>query len=301
VKTRSLISFDWAIKRLLRSKANYEVLEGFLSELLRRNIIIKHIGESEGNKTDAKDRSNRVDILVEADGQEIFIIELQYDSEDDYFQRMVYSASKTITERIEEGDHYSKVCKIYSVNIVYFDLGTGKDYIYHGINQFTGIHKHDSLHLNARQKKLYGKTYPGELHPEYYIIKVKNFDDVAKDTLDEWIYYLKNNVIKDGFTAKGLKKARKILDFNKLNDEEKQAYWRHIEDRRVRESEIKTSFGEGMDAGEAIGLEKGKAEGEARALECVVIESRQAGFSLEQIQLITKLTIEQITEILKQQ
>nr|VFK41744.1 MAG: hypothetical protein BECKSD772F_GA0070984_11031 [Candidatus Kentron sp. SD]VFK47603.1 MAG: hypothetical protein BECKSD772E_GA0070983_10999 [Candidatus Kentron sp. SD]VFK80326.1 MAG: hypothetical protein BECKSD772D_GA0070982_11031 [Candidatus Kentron sp. SD] len=25
---RKLISFDWALKRLLRSKANYEVLEG---------------------------------------------------------------------------------------------------------------------------------------------------------------------------------------------------------------------------------------------------------------------------------
>ena len=33
---RSMISFDWAMKRLLRNKANFEVLEGFLSELLRR-------------------------------------------------------------------------------------------------------------------------------------------------------------------------------------------------------------------------------------------------------------------------
>ena len=32
--TRSMISFDWAMKRLLRNKANFEVLEGFLSELL---------------------------------------------------------------------------------------------------------------------------------------------------------------------------------------------------------------------------------------------------------------------------
>ena len=33
-----LVSFDWAIKRLLRSKANFGVLEGFLSELLRDDI-----------------------------------------------------------------------------------------------------------------------------------------------------------------------------------------------------------------------------------------------------------------------
>ena len=32
---RRLISFDWALKRLLRSKAHFNILEGFLSELLR--------------------------------------------------------------------------------------------------------------------------------------------------------------------------------------------------------------------------------------------------------------------------
>ncbi|MCL2131193.1 MAG: Rpn family recombination-promoting nuclease/putative transposase, partial [Lentimicrobiaceae bacterium] len=69
--TRSMISFDWAMKRLLRSKANFDVLEGFLSELLRREIKIKNIAESEGNKADKEDKFNRVDILVEADDREL--------------------------------------------------------------------------------------------------------------------------------------------------------------------------------------------------------------------------------------
>jgi hypothetical protein len=30
--TRKLISFDWAIKKILRSKANFGILEDFLSE-----------------------------------------------------------------------------------------------------------------------------------------------------------------------------------------------------------------------------------------------------------------------------
>ena len=49
-KSRKLISFDWAIKKILRSKANFEVLEGFLSELLFDDIKIKEILESEGTK-----------------------------------------------------------------------------------------------------------------------------------------------------------------------------------------------------------------------------------------------------------
>ena len=43
---RRLISFDWAMKKLLRSKANFEILEGFLSELLKNNIHILEILES---------------------------------------------------------------------------------------------------------------------------------------------------------------------------------------------------------------------------------------------------------------
>ena len=315
MKTRSMISFDWAMKRLLRQKANFEVLEGFLSELLRRKIIIKHIGESESNKEDEDDKSNRVDLFVEADDKELVIIELQYDSENDYFQRMLYGVSKSITEHIHESAPYSAVRKVYSINIVYFDLGKGDDYVYHGITNFTGLHTHTELELTAKQQQLYGKTLVGDLYPEYYIIKVNKFNDVAKNTLDEWIYYLKNNTIKDDFTAQGLDKARQILSFDNLTDVEKKKYGRLVEEKRIRDSEINTAFldGEtkglekgkiiGLEKGEIIGLEKGEIigleKGETKTLERIVVDGNNNGFSFEQIQSITKLSGEQITEILK--
>ena len=56
MRTRSMVSFDWAIKGLLRNKANFEILEGLLSEVLRRKIIIKNLGESEGNQTHKDDK-----------------------------------------------------------------------------------------------------------------------------------------------------------------------------------------------------------------------------------------------------
>jgi hypothetical protein len=39
--TKKLIRFDWAVKKLLRNKANFVVLEGFLSELLFDDIKIQ--------------------------------------------------------------------------------------------------------------------------------------------------------------------------------------------------------------------------------------------------------------------
>jgi len=54
---RTLISFDWAMKKLLRSKANFDILEGFLSELLKENLTILEILESESNKSIATTNS----------------------------------------------------------------------------------------------------------------------------------------------------------------------------------------------------------------------------------------------------
>ena len=316
MEIRSMISFDLAMKRLLRSKANYGVLEGFLSELLLRKIIIKNILESESNKDHKTDKFNRVDILVEADGRELVIIELQYDSEDDYFQRMLYGVSKAITEHISAGEPYDQVRKVYSINIVYFELGEGDDYIYHGITKFTGLHTKNELQLSNRQKDIYGKTFPGELNPEYYIIMVRKFNDIARNTLDEWVYYLKNNKIKDDFTAQGLDKARHVLALDKLSDAEKKQYWRHIEDNRIRNSEMVTAFRDGKDEGLAEGLAEGEAKGLAKGeaeriqlqterdqleknLNNIVFNSHKAGLSIETISNFTGLSHEMIEEILK--
>jgi hypothetical protein len=61
---KKLIRFDWAIKRLLRDKVNYVVLEGFLAELLKFDLTIIQMGESEGNQVNESDKFNRVDILA---------------------------------------------------------------------------------------------------------------------------------------------------------------------------------------------------------------------------------------------
>ncbi|WPD20964.1 MAG: PD-(D/E)XK nuclease family transposase [Candidatus Electrothrix scaldis] len=116
MSARKLISFDWAMKKLLRSKANFEILEGFLSELLKEDVHIQEILDSESNKESQSDRFNRVDLKVR-DGQgDIIIIEFQYDREFDFLQRIFFGTTKAITEHMAEGSAYSKgVEKIISI------------------------------------------------------------------------------------------------------------------------------------------------------------------------------------------
>jgi predicted transposase/invertase (TIGR01784 family) len=228
--SRNLIRFDWAIKRLLRNKANYTVLEGFLSELLKEKIIIDSILESEGNQKFENDKFNRVDLLVKNSKGEMVIVEIQNQNEYDYFHRMAYGTSKVITEYISVGQPYKNIKKVYSVNIVYFDLGQGDDYIYYGRTDFFGIHKKDKLQLSDKQVEILGKNEPFEIFPEYYVIKVNQFNDIATSTLDEWIYYLKNDEIRDDFTAQGIDLAKELLRVDRLSDEELVNYNKYQED-----------------------------------------------------------------------
>ncbi|MEA3227580.1 MAG: Rpn family recombination-promoting nuclease/putative transposase [Campylobacterota bacterium] len=221
---RRLISFDWAIKRILRSKANFEILEGFLSELLKEDITILEILESESNQDFKKDKFNRLDIKVKNHKDEIVLIEIQYDREMDYLQRILYASSKAITEHMKESDAYAKVTKIISISILYFNFGDGDDYIYKGTTNFIGVHNHTQLKLNEKQKELYRVDDVENIYPEFYLIKIRNFNDKSKDTLDEWINFLKNETIPDNVSAKGLIKAKETLDYLKMNDDERVEY-----------------------------------------------------------------------------
>jgi len=234
----TLIKFDWAIKRLLRNKANFGILEGFLSELLMEDIKIDHILESESNQENKYDKYNRVDLLVQNSKGELIIIEIQNDREHDYLQRILFGTSKLLVDHMDKGMKYDAIKKIISVNIVYFDLGHGEDYIYHGTTNFIGLNKHDVLILPKKEQDLYKTEHVYKIYPEYYIIKANQFNDIAKNTLDEWIYFLKNEEIKDGFKAKGLKQAKEELSVLKLSDKERKEYEHWIEQQRYEYSMV---------------------------------------------------------------
>ncbi len=238
--SKKLIRFDWAVKKLLRNKANFVVLEGFLSELLFDDIKIKQILESEGNQQTDEDKYNRVDILIQNSRNELVIIEIQNTYEIDYFHRMAYGVSKALSENLSLGQNYSEVKKIISVNIVYFNLGQGEDYIYRGTTNFEGLHQKDTLQLSDKQKLTFAKQNISDIFPEYYIIKVNQFNDIAKDGLDEWIYFLKNSEVRDEFKAKGLAEAKEILDIMRLGKEAQYGYNRYLDSLHLKASEIFT-------------------------------------------------------------
>jgi predicted transposase/invertase (TIGR01784 family) len=285
--SKKLIRFDWAVKKLLRNKANYGILEGFLSELLFDEIRIEKILESEANQEREEDKFNRVDILIQNSKSELVIVEIQNTYEIDYFHRMAYGASKALTENLSLGQAYSEIKKVISVNIVYFDLGQGQDYVYKGSTIFRGLHEKDTLTLSSKQKAAFVMENVSDIFPEYYIIKVNKFNNTAKDTLDEWVYFLKNSEVKDDFKAKGLKQAGEVLDIMRLPEGDQYGYNRYLDYLHYKASEVLSLKSEAE--------EKVRQD---RSLE-IAKKSILKGFDNQTIADLTDLTIEEIEAIRK--
>ena len=84
------VRFDWAIKRLLRQKANFGVLEGFLTVFLGERIRIVEILESESNQEGPDEKYNSVDIKALDSKGEIVIIEVQNTRELNFMERLLF-------------------------------------------------------------------------------------------------------------------------------------------------------------------------------------------------------------------
>ena len=289
------IRFDWAIKRLLRQKANFVVLEGFLTVFLGEAITILELLESEGNQLSADDKFNRVDIKALNSKGEIILIEVQNTREFYFLERILYGVAKAITEHIKLGQDYGEVKKVYSISILYFDLGIGSDYLYHGQNQFVGVHTGDRLQIRAKEQDAIVSRFPSEIFPEYILIRVNEFDKVAVTPLDEWMRYLKDGVIASDTTAPGLGEAREQLRYYSLSDTERRAYDEHINDIMIQNDVLNTAKlegrAEGLAEGRAEGLEQGRMEerlSTARNLKKLGIApdtiAQATGLSLEEIE-----------------
>ena len=297
----SIIRFDWAAKRLLRNKANYAVLEGLVTVLLGEKISIIEMLESESNQDSANDKFNRVDIKAKDSKGDIILIEIQLTREWYYLQRVLYGVSKTITEHISLGSKYEEVKKIYSINILYFDLGKGSDYLYHGTTTFIGVHTNDELIVRKRDKDAIRTCSPTEIFPEYFLIRVNEFNEVAKTPIEEWMDFLKNNHIKDNTETPGLREAKEQLRVLQMNDAERKAYDNYLDTIRTQDSVLDTYRTEGLLEGRMIGREEGREEGRAEGArnQSIAIAKEMIKMNLDKsiIKRATGLTDEELDSL----
>ena len=269
------------LDRLLRQKANFDVLEGFLTVFLGEKATILEILESESNQLSVEDKFNRVDIKARNSKDEI-IIEIQNTRELYYLERILYGVANAITEHISLGETYYKVKKIYSISVLYFDIGKGSDYLYYGQNHFVGVHTGDHLQVNVKERDAIVSRMPAEIFPEYVLIRVNEFDKVAVTPLEEWMKYLKDGTIRPDTTAPGLSEAREKLKYFSMPPKERMAYDEHLSAVMIQNDVL--------DSAKLEGKIEGRAEGRDEERFSIARNMKQLGIPVDVIVKSTGLT-----------
>jgi predicted transposase/invertase (TIGR01784 family) len=290
---------------MLRDKVNFGVLEGLLTVLLEEEIKIEQILESEANQDYSDDKFNKVDIKALNSKGEIIIVEIQLTRQLHYLERILYGVSKAITEHMSLGQKYDGVRKVYSISILYFDLGKGDDYLYHGKTTFIGVHTGDKLQVSSKEKDVIRIKAPEQVFPEYYLIRVNEFNKNATTPLEEWISYLKDGEIKEETQTPGLGEAREKLQYLKMSKAERLKYDKHLEDMMVQNDVLATNRMEGEMEGRRKGREEGRREGLQEGIEVGKFEEKlsiarnmkQAGMSDDMIIGLTGLSAEEIEQL----
>ena len=283
------IRFDWAIKRLLRDKANFSVLEGLLTTLLNENIRIEKIlGTRTKYKLWDDAQKDRIDIIAKENVETPIFIRIQNMRELYYRERLLYGIPEEPLE-----DIFQEVKKVYSIIILYFDLGKGNDYLHHGQNRFIGVHTNDELLMTAKEERAIVQKLPKEVFPEYYLIRVNEFNQVAKTPLEEWVRYLKTGIIDPDTTAPGLPEAREKLRYYDMSPEERHEYDEHINAIMIQNDVLNTAKLEGLTEGRAEGINIGAEQTKTD----IAKQMKRDGVHVPTIMKYTGLTEEEIGKL----
>jgi predicted transposase/invertase (TIGR01784 family) len=287
---QKVIRFDWAIKKILRDKANFDILEGFLSALLEDNELrILKLLESESNQEYEDDKFNRVDILVEDCKKRKIIIEVQNTRESDYLERLIFGTSKTIIDKHQLGKRYKEINKVISISILYFNLGNGDDYLYKGTTEFIGMNTGNPLLVKEKVETTdnYGKIEielkEKDIFPEYYLIRVEKYQNIVRKAIDEWVYMFKNNEVKEEFKSKNIDKAAQKLKEINMTEAQKKLYDRFLDNLARQKDQIETA----------------KEEGKEEQQKIAIIEGFKNNVPINIISKMTNLSETEINEILK--
>ena len=247
---QQLISFDWAIKYLLKDKAGHKVIEGFLNALLcvhndkqeRIKIVAKL--DSESHKESEEKKKSLADLLVEDESGHKYIVEIERSVDKTIMHKAVFNTSRTVVDNVPTSESklgYFEVKKVYHITLAYFEFGNGN--LYHGKTIVKDIETEKPLEYVVHNHDEVIEAH--NVFPEYYFISIPNFDDNVKDAVDEWLYIMKNQRIEKNFKAEGIREAAKRLDYLKLSEDERLEYDIYRKDISSIEYKMETSYEKG--------------------------------------------------------
>ena len=282
---KSLISFDYAIKYLLKDKGDYEIVEGFISALLMsegyKPVKIKALLDGESNKESRYLKRSIADVIVEDAQGNNYIVEIDRAYTDLFLNKAVFNTSRLIVDNLGTNQDYLQIKKVFHINLLYFPFKNTKSPLHHGkviFHEIDNAHPVD-VHLIDRGMHIFDAH---NIFPEYFIVSIPLFDDVIKEEIDEWLYLIKYSEVKEDFKSPYMQKVAQRLSILKMTNQEREVYDTYVMDSMKGRDYIISAEARGEARGEAKGVEKTALNMLKQKIDDKLIAS-VTGFSLEEI------------------
>lgn len=281
-----LISFDFAIKYLLRDKGNYDIIEGFISALLKEQgyepVKILALLDTESNKEEYSQKKSLADLIVEDEHHNKYIIEIERQEVKNFVHKSCFNTSRSIVDQISSGNDFLSIKKIFHISLLYFEVG--KSAIYHGKTIVRELETQEkfNIHIKDDNGNIFDAT---EVFPEYIFISIPQFNDKVEREIDEWLYVMKNEEVSPKFKSTSMRKVAEKLDVLRMTTEMRNEYYKYMK-------EVST-YKDAIDTAEDKGLTNGRAEGRAEIIKTMI----KQGIKKESVSSMTEISIAEIENI----
>ena len=302
---KQLVSFDYAIKYLLRDKGDYSVVEGFISALLKtkgyKDVKIVALLESESNREDRKSKRSLADLIVEDEDHHKYIIEIERNVKDSFIHKSLFNTSRLIVDHLSQGEDYTQILKIFHISLLYFPIGNGSGAIYHGQTIIHEIESKEKLTVRIKNQETGNIFDATDILPEYFYISIPLFDDRLEKEIDDWLHVLKYDEVPDNYHSPYMLQVAEKLSILKMSSEERANYSYYKKLLHNDRDELQSAEARGIEKGKAMGIEKGKAMGEATGIEKgkreIAVNMLKQNIDIKLISSVTGVSIEELVNL----
>ena len=224
---KPLISFDYAIKYLLRDKGDYSIVEGFISALLKtkgyKDVKIISLLESESNKEDSKSKRSLADLIVEDEDHNKYIVKIERNVKDSFIHKSLFNTSRLIVDNLAQREDYNQIIKIFHISLLYFPIGNGNGAIYHGKTIIDEIETNDKPTVHIKNQET-SEEFDATNILEYFYISVPLFNDRLEKEIDDWLHVMKYDEVPQNYHSPYMSQVSEKLNILKMTPEEKERY-----------------------------------------------------------------------------
>ena len=287
---------DFGFKKLFGEEANTDLLIDFLNTLLPDAGTITSLTflKSEHLGTTPADRKAIFDLYCQNQSGEKFIVELQKAKQTYFKDRSLYYASFALQEQALVGDWNFRLQKVYAIAIMdfIFDESAGQHAKYRHDIQLMDTETHrifyDKLHFVFLEMPKFSKT-EAELETHF----------------DKWLYVLKNLARLQDLPARLQEHIFEhifhVAEIAQYTETERYAYQDSVKYYRDIKNSLDTAHDEGRAEGREEGLVEGEAKGKYRARQEMARTLRESGFAATDIARLTKLSLDEIAQLDREQ